>query len=398
MSKKTTLDDVLDDDDFGLLESKSQSSQLKTDEERLIDSFKEINIFYDTHNREPSVSNMSEYNLLARLKNFRQNEKQKQILKPFDRHNLLGYVKMQMSSIDEVLNDDDLGLLDTEKDLSIFKYKHTPKPEDRAETDFMAKRKPIKEVDFIPFEVMFHKVHKEIKEGRRQIKPFQNAEKNLEVGQFYVVDGLLLYFKSREEERKNKNLKETTLKRNDGRTEVVFENGTYSNMYYRSLSKSLYQDGKLITSPIEDFDFYANKTSVQDDIQTGWIYVLKSKSNNPKISKIKNLYKIGFSSIPVDERISNAKNEATYLFADVEVVATYKIKNINAHKMENLLHRFFASACLDIDLFNEKKQRLNPREWFVAPLKVIDKVINLIINKSIVNYEYDINSKKIKLK
>jgi hypothetical protein len=136
----------------------------------------------------------------------------------------------------------------------------------------------------------------------------------------------------------------------------------------------------------------------EEDLQTGWIYVLKSKSTNAELSSIQNLFKIGFASNSVDDRIKNAKNEATYLFADVKKIATYKVYNRNADKLESLLHRFFASACLDIDLFNEKGQRLNPREWFVVSLEVIEESIQLILNESIVNYEYDTELKRIKLK
>ena len=136
----------------------------------------------------------------------------------------------------------------------------------------------------------------------------------------------------------------------------------------------------------------------EEDIQTGCIYVLKSKSTNPNISSIENLYKIGFSSTSVDERIKNAKNEATYLFADVKKIATYQVYNRNADKLENLIHRFFAQTCLNVDLFDKKGQRITPREWFVVPFEVIEEVIELILNETIVNYEYDVLNKKIKIK
>src|SRR5690554_3711423 len=168
--KKPTLDDIFNDDEFGLLDSKAKTSTVKTEEDRLIDSFEEINVFIDKNNREPSTSSMSEYGLLAKLKNFRQDDAKKKIVKPFDRHNLLGYVEVEKPSLDDILNDDNLGLLDTDEDLSIFTFKHTPKQEDRAETDFVAQRKPLKEKDFKPYEGMFQKVHKEIKEGKREIK------------------------------------------------------------------------------------------------------------------------------------------------------------------------------------------------------------------------------------
>jgi hypothetical protein len=400
--KKLTIDDIFDDDDFGLLDSKAKTSVVKTDEDRLIDSFEEINTFFDKNKREPNKSSMSEYGLMAKLKNFRENQTQKQILKPFDRHNLLGYVEMEKPTIDDILNEDDeLGLLDSDKDLDIFKFNHTPKPEDRADADFVAQRKPIKEKAFEKYEAMFLKVHKEIKEGKRKILPFTNIEKNLHVGDFYLMDGVLLYLESANLKKEEWEQKSGNRVRIEGRTRTVFENGTFSNMLFRSLGKQIQKSGKLITNTYEKIeqDLFVNTGLVkEEDIQSGWIYVLKSKSTNTQIAKIKDLYKIGFASNSVDERIKNAKNEATYLFADVQKIATYKVYNRNADKLESLLHRFFANACLDIDLFNEKGQRLNPREWFVVPFKVIEETIQLILNENIVNYEYDSVMKKVKLK
>ena len=400
--KKLTIDDIFNDDDFGLLDSKAKTSTVKTDEDRLIDSFEEINIFFDKNNREPNSSSMSEYGLLAKLKNFRQNEKQKKTLKPFDRHNLLGFVEMEKQTIDDILNEeDDFGLLDSDKDLDIFRFKHTPKPDERAESDFVARRKAMKEKDFEKYETMFQKVHKEIKEGRRKIKPFKNIEKNLHVGDYYLMDGILLYLESANLKQEETELDSGNRVRIEGRTRTVFENGTFSNMLFRSLGKQIQKSGKLITNTNDKLEqeLFVNTGLVkEEDLQTGWIYVLKSKSTNAELSNIQNLYKIGFASNSVDDRIKNAKNEATYLFADVKKIATYKVYNRNADKLENLLHRFFASACLDIDLFNEKGQRLNPREWFVVPFDVIEESIQLILNENIVNYEYDTELKRIKLK
>jgi len=399
--KKLSIDDIFNDDDFGLLDSKVKTSIVKTDEDRLIDSFEEINVFTDKNKREPNKSSMSEYGLLAKLKNFRENETQKKVLKPFDRHNLLGYVEMEKQTIDDILNDDDLGLLDADKDLDIFKFKHTPRPEDRAETDFVAQRKPMKEKEFEKYEVMFHKVHKEIKEGKRKIKPFTNIEKNLHVGDFYLMNGIMLYLESANLNKEEIKHRSSIRVRVVGRTRTIFENGTYNNMLFTSLGRGLQQDGKLITNLYDKIeqDLFVNTGLVkEEDLQTGWIYVLKSKSTNAEIRGINNLYKIGFASNSVDKRIKNARHEATYLFADVQKVATYKVYNRNADKLEALLHRFFANACLDIDLFNEKGQRLNPREWFVVPFEVIEETIQLILNENIVNYEYNTLTKEIKLK
>ncbi len=390
--KKISLDDIFNDDEFGLLDSTAKASNVKTADQRLIDSFEEINAFVDKNGREPNTSSMSEYGLLARLKNIRENEQQKISLKPFDRHNLLGEVEIPKASINDVLNDDEFGLLETDSDLSIFKYKHISKEEEREKADFVAQRKPLKEDEFKPYEAMFQKVHQEIKEGKRQIKPFHNIEKNLRVGNFYLIDGVMLYLKEAKLEKTLWEQKSGNRERIEGRTFTIFENGTYSNMLYRSLGKQIQKSGKLITNSKEYMEnqLFVNSTFVrEEDVKTGWLYVLKTKSVDPEISKIKNLYKVGYSSTPINIRIRNAKNEATYLFADVEKVASYVCYNRHADKLEQLIHRFFAGACLDIDIELANGKRLNPREWFVVPLDVIEEAIQLILNEKITDYVYD---------
>lgn len=398
--KKISLDDIFNDDEFGLLDSKEKASNIKTADQRLIDSFEEINAFVDKNGREPNTSSMSEYGLLARLKNIRENEQQKISLKPYDKHNLLGEVEIPKASIDDILNDDEFGLLEPDSDLSIFKYKHISKEDEREKADFVAQRKPLKEDEFKLYEAMFQKVHQEIKDGRRKIIPFMNTEKNLHVGNFYLIDGVMLYLKEA-------NLKKTFWEKSggreriEGRTFTIFENGTYSNMLYRSLGKQIQKSGKLITNTHEGInnELYVNAGMVkEEDIKTGWIYVLKSKSNHPEISKIENLFKIGFSSTHIDERIKNAKNEATYLYAEVSKVSSYVCYNRNADKLEQLLHRFFAEACLNIDIEIIQGKRITPREWFVVPFEEIERAIELILNEQIVNYKYDREVKKIILK
>jgi hypothetical protein len=399
--KKISLDDIFNDDEFGLLDTTAKASNVKTTDQRLIDSFEVINAFIDKNGREPNTSSMSEYSLLAQLKSIRDNKQQKTSLKPYDRHNLLGEVEIPKASIDDILNDDEFGLLETDSDLSIFKYKHISKEEEREKADFVAQRKPLKEDEFKPYEAMFQKVHQEIKEGKRQIKPFHNIEKNLHVGNFYLIDGVMLYLKEANLEKAVRELKSGDRERIEGRTFTIFDNGTYSNMLYRSLGKQIQKSGKLITNTYDGInsELYVNAGMVmEEDIKTGWIYVLKSKSTHPSISGIKNLFKIGFSSTPIDERIKNAKNEATYLYADVTKVSSYACYNRNADKLEQLLHRFFAEACLNVDIEIIQGKRITPREWFVVPFEEIERAIELILNEQILNYKYDREIEKIILK
>lgn len=396
-----SLDDIFNDDDFGLLESQQKQSFVRTDEDRLIDSFEEINLFYENNNREPSTTSMSEYTLSARLKGFRANERNKSILKAFDRFNLLGEVELKLETLDDVLSDDDLGLLDNEGDTSIFEFKYTPKEGSRASADYIAQRKSISERDFQKYELMFKQVHKELKEGKRKLLKFTNAEDNLIEGNFYLVDGLLCYLEVSKAEKVVKENKSGDRVRLEGRTVTIFENGTISNMLFRSLGKAIQKNGKIVTNTDEGIynQLQENFNSVQEeDVPSGWIYVLKSKSENPEIQNLENLYKIGFSKNPVQERIKNASKEATYLFADVEIIDSRACFNVNIQKLEGLIHRFFAEACLDIDLYDKSGNRFIPREWFVVPLTVIDEVIQLLLNGNIVNYKYDVTNRKVILK
>ena len=396
-----SLDDIFNDDDFGLLDSQQKQSFVRTDEDRLIDSFEEINHFFEKNKREPSTSSMSEYTLSARLKSFRANERNKSVLKAFDRFNLLGEVELKIETLDDVLGDDDLGLLDNEGDNSIFEFKYTPKEGSRGSAEYIAQRKSISERDFQKYDQMFKQVHKELKEGKRKLLSFTNAEDNLIEGNFYLVDGILCYLEVSKAEKVVKENKSGDRVRLEGRTVTIFENGTISNMLFRSLGKAIQKNGKIVTNTDEGIynQLQENFNSVkEEDIQSGWIYVLKSKSENPEIQNLENLYKIGFSKNPVQERIKNASKEATYLFADVEVVASYNCYSLNVQSFENLLHRFFAKACLDIDLYDKSGNRYIPREWFVVPLNVINEVIRLIENGNVVNYKYDYSNRKVVLK
>ena len=235
---------------------------------------------------------------------------------------------------------------------------------------------------------------KELREGKRKLNEFKDVEQNLEQGKYYLLDGLLLFLES--DGIENRKLGDTT--RKDGRTKIIFENGTQSNMYYRSLSKALYNNGRIVsdTDSEAENELFKNANLVNEsDLETGWIYILQSKSTNKSISEIKDLYKIGFSTTDVRDRIKNAAKEPTYLMADVHLVSKIQCYNFNPHKFEQLIHRFFAEVCLNVDIHDDKGRRITPREWFVVPLPIIDKVIDCILDGSIINYEYDSKNKMI---
>lgn len=384
--KKITLDDIFNDDEFGLLESKAKVSNIKSEDERLIDSFQEINAFYLKNKREPKadVFVVSERSLGVVLKELRKNNKKIEILKPYDIYNLLGNVTIEINTIDDILNDDEFGLLDTDDTLEIFKLKNVPSSKDREEADFVARRKPIKDKEFSSYDSAFKKVHQDLREGKRQLIEFHESQ--LSEGVYFIHNGILLLLEKTFDLEKDKHGKL------DGRTRIVFENGTESGMKLRSLWKNLFENGKTVTfnSDTDEETLIKNINTVNEsDLETGWIYILQSKSTNKAIAEIKDLYKIGFSKTDVKDRIKNAVKEPTYLMAEVHLVSKIQCYNFNPQKFEQLLHRFFAEVCLNVDIHDDKGRRITPREWFVAPLPIIDKVIDSILDGSIVNYRYD---------
>ena len=301
-----------------------------------------------------------------------------------------------IKSLEDIFNDDDLGLLDDGKDGDIFKIKHVLVQ--RAAADEVAKRKRCK--DFDQFEHLFKNVHRELREGKRKLLPFNDKGYQLVEGNYYVLNGLLAYLADINFTSEAKTVDGKRF-RKDGRTRTIFENGTESTMLYRSLAKALYKDGRIVseTNEQENSNFYTNFGGItEDDTSTGYIYILKSKSTDPRIQSYDHLYKIGFATTTVEKRIANAKKEPTYLMADVEVIAEYQAFNINPQKFEYYLHAFFGESCLDLLVADKDGKNHQPKEWFIAPLHVIQQAVELLVNGQIMSYQYNKFKKEIELR
>src|SRR5690606_10749723 len=111
----------------------------------------------------------------------------------------------------------------------------------------------------------------------------------------------------------------------DARLRVIYSNGTESNILLRSLQRALYKDetSRRISDPSAAGPLFSSEAE-EDDLASGTIYVLRSKSDHPVVSGHRDIvHKIGVTGGSVERRIANAKIDATYLLADVEVVATY---------------------------------------------------------------------------
>ena len=394
MDKNSVLDAIFNNDEFDILNVKPKSYGIKTTDERLIASFNEVNDFVEKYKREPqpNPSNISEYQLYTRLKGIRENPEKKEQLKEVDTNNILDFEVKEINSIDDILNDEAFDLFDDDTDL--FDFKHTPKPDDRVATDFVARRKPLK--DFDKYEHLFKAIQNDLANGKRKLVDFKMG--NLREGSYYVHNGILFLLEEINMTTEEHYREDGTRVREDGRTKCIFENGTVSNMRKRSVEKILYANGQVVSENRDKVNqsFIEKFSDITDeDEEAGFIYVLSSKSKDEKIVAIENLFKIGYSKVDVLERIKNAEKEPTYLMAKVKIEDAWKCYNMNPQKLEQLLHNFFGSSCLNIDIFDENKIRHTPREWFIAPLDVIEQAIQMIINGEIVKYRYDVDVKEI---
>jgi hypothetical protein len=406
--KTMEMDDWLsfinDDDDLGLTKVKVKT-KAPTADEHLVAKFQEITDFYKVNGRLPenNMANISELMLFKRLDSIRGNDTQCHALVDFDEFNLLPLthevaepkgeyrpVVKEINSVEDIFEDDDFGLLDDSED-SIFNIKHV-KTEKRAESDFVARRKSYK--NFSDFSDAFKKTQDELRSGDRALTNF--SESDIEEGRYFVLDGILLLVQKISYETKVQIYESGSRVRKDGRTKLIFENGTYSEMLHRSLYKQLLKGGKTVTHVL---DRKEESTCINEaDNSSGFIYILSSQSQDPRIQSISHLFKIGYSTTPVAKRIANAKNEPTYLMAPVSVVAEYECYNMNTQKFENLIHTVFKDVCIDVEIADLQGNKCRPREWFSAPLEQVNTAIELIVNGQIVNYRYNSMTKKVELR
>lgn len=381
-----SLDEILNGDPLGLLNEPKVTTKTLNEDDRLAASFEEINAFVEQNGREPQKSSdMHERTLFSRLHGIRENPEKIGHLKPYDRLNLLR--ETTIDTIDDILNDDAFGLLGETTQEDIFTLKHVPKSKETTMPDYIASRKPCK--DFTWYEPLFQAVQSELGSGKRVLTKFQN-EQQIKKGYFFVLKGVLLYVADVGEQLK-------TGGKTNARLRLVFENGTESDMLLRSLSAELYKHGKRV-SEYDETNLEGLFEIGEEDTVSGYIYILESASSDERIASVKNLYKIGYSTTDVEERVKNAVNEPTYLMAPVKIVSVYQAYNMNTQKFEQLIHRFFGSVRLNIDVFDGSGERFTPREWFIAPLGIIERAIELIISGEIVHYRYDDTKEALVLK
>lgn len=377
-----TLDDILNTDD-DLLDVKLSNSHASTEDQRIINSFEEINSFIDKHDHKPAETDktsVSERGLKMKLSGILSNTDIHESLRPHDRHGLLpeGAIA-EPQSLDEILDLDD-DLLSTPQD-NIFDMVHA-RPAS-ARPDKISERSRCE--DFENFKPLFDQCTKEINDGTRKTLKFAN-EQEIDAGEFFILNGVMVYVAE---------VGETHIRngKKNARLRLIFDNGTEGNNLLRSLATELYKDpnGRRVSNPNAGTLFDAQIE--EGDTQTGMIYVVKSLSDDPEIKKYDEmLHKIGFTAGKMEVRIQNAKDDPTFLMARVQPVATYTLYNINKVKLEHLLHNFFSAARLNIEIKDRFGKIVKPREWFLLPTEIIAEAVSRLEDGSIIDYKYDLDS------
>nr|WVJ85306.1 GIY-YIG nuclease family protein [Xanthomonas campestris pv. campestris] len=358
-------------------------------EERLIAGFEEILRFVDEHGRAPQHGEereIFERAFAVRLDRLRALTEAHPLLTPLDTHGLLLEAPTLVSpGQGEAVDDDallaDLGVEDGEGDGDITQLRHVRSFEERKAAEDIANRTECP--DFDRFQPLFERVEEDIKTSLRKTLRFGRGA-SVDKGNFFILGGQMAYVAEVGESFRAPNGE------SDARLRVIYSNGTESNLLQRSLQRALYKDetGRRITD--DDHGPLFGDTLEPNDIVNGTIYVLRSLSDNSHVVEHRELiHKIGITGGKVETRISNAEKDPTYMLAKVEVVATYKLSNLNRARLENLFHRIFQGVRLDLTIEDRFGNPVKPREWFLVPLQVIDEAVKRIQDGSITNYEYD---------
>ena len=359
-------------------------------EERIIAGFEEIQRFVEQHGRIPQHGedkDIFERLYAVRLDRLRAMEDCRTLLAPLDHQGLMSDATAREPEPMYSISDDELvaELKGAGASSEITELRHVRTYSEKREAEEIANREVCE--DYENFEPLFESVKRELKSGERQSLSFQTKEKAMDAvqqGAFFIIGGQIAYIAELGEEFT------TQYERRDSRLRVIYDNKTQSSVLLRSFQRAMHRDStaRLITDP-DAGPLFSDKWE-DGDTESGTIYVLRSQSKHPFVAEHRELiHKIGVTGGKVETRIANAAYDATYLLADVEVVASYKLAGINRTKLENLFHRIFAAAQVDITINDRFGNPVRPREWFLVPLHVIDESVRRIRDGSIANMTYD---------
>jgi hypothetical protein len=390
------MSDMTDDDILAELGVDLTPKKFRTNtprEERIIAGFEDILKFRDEHGRAPQHGedrDIFERLYAVRLDRLRALPECHDLLADMDVHGLLDGADIAAALVDEL---DDSALLaelgiDAEAADDITRLRNVRSNADRKAAEEIAEHTPC--VDFDQFRPLFTSVKRDLDKGVRETRTMRTELTLAEIkpGEFFIVSGQLAHIASDDGEFT------TDYGRTDRRLRVIYDNETESNVLARSFQKALYRDkgARRVSNPLSGplFADAPVATEEPEHLPSGTLYVLRSRSTHPTIAAHRDLiHKIGITGGSVETRISGAADDATYLLADVDVVATYKLFDINRPRLEALIHRVLDSVRFDAEIPDRFGKPVRPREWFLVPLHIIDEIVDRIGDGSLAGMTYD---------
>lgn len=397
MSEMTDLELL---DALGVEAKPDKKKALSAKEERIIAGFEEIQKFVEEHGHAPTHGedkDIFERLYATRLDQIRKQVECRDLVQEMDHQRLL---EGDFEAADEALEDIDddellsqLGVKPSGDDVTVLKHVRT-RAEVRAAEEIANRTKC---EDFEKFKPLFEAVQNDLDTGVRETNKFRKdagfLKTDIKKGQFFILGGQTAYVAEVGEPITAPNGEYDT------RLRVIYSNATESNLLLRSMVRAMYKDdtSRLISDPNAGPLF--SGVVEDDDLPSGTIYVLRSLSDNPMVKENRDVvHKIGVTGGSVEKRIANAKIDPTFLMADVEIVATYKLSNINRTKMEKILHKVLGTARLNIEIMDRFGNPVCPKEWFLVPRFIIDEVVDKIRNGSIADFVYDVDRASLKLR
>lgn len=358
-------------------------------EQRIIAGYEEIERFVEEHGRLPQHGenrDIFERLYAVRLDRLRHSKECREVLGDIDTKRLLDTEQGEepVSVLKEDPSDYEilkaLGV-DADTPDDITELKHVRSTKEKLAAEEIAQRTPCE--NFGIFKPLFAEVRRQIDEGQRKVVPHRN-EGGVHKGDFFIVQGQMAYVADWGEQFDHSSGQK------DRRLRVIFDNGTESNLLLRSLQKDLSQDKSSRRVTDSALGPLFSDQEEADDQAVGYVYVLRSKSENAFIAKNRKvIHKIGITKGSVKKRVANAAKDPTYLLAEVEIVETYKVSNLDLTNLEKLLHKFFDPARLDLQLKDRFGFDVEPREWFLVPLSIVEEAIGKLIDGTLPQYRYE---------
>lgn len=388
-----TDDDILAELGVDLTPKKARARTPR--DERVIAGFEDIVKFREEHGRAPQHGedrDIFERLYAVRLDRLRAQAEFRDLLAHLDVYGLLEDAGVEATPV-EALDDSDLLVelgIDAEPEADITQLRNVRSNVERKAAEEIATAKRCE--DFASFKPLFDQVQADLESGVRTTRAFVRdlgmSKAEILPGEFFIVGGQLAYVAERGDPIKAPN-GET-----DARLRVVYSNGTESDLLLRSLQRALYKDegGRRISEPSAGplFDGPSEVAEEPDHLPTGTLYVLRSRSTHPTIAAHRDLiHKIGITGGSVEARVANAADDATFLLADVEIVATYKLFDVNRTGLERLIHRVLDSVRFDTQIPDRFGKMIRPREWFLVPLSVVDDIVDRIGDGTLASFAYD---------